>query len=143
MSTAIGQADAEADAYALAHHVAVVNVYTASQAIPAAIPITLAGHTFTTAFDADDGFHPAPFTQGLIANMVDLAYNEAFGQSLPVLSDQEIVQNVGFTPTGGTTYYDVQPFILLPASVPEPSTIILATLGGLTLLAGGAIRGNN
>ena len=112
---AIGQANAQADAYALAHDVPVVDLYSASQQISSAIPITLAGHTFTTAF-APDNFHPAPFLQGLLANMVDLALNQTFHQTLPVLSDQQIVHNVGFTPTGGTTFYNVQPFVLVPLS---------------------------
>ena len=64
--------------------------------------------------------------QGLLANMVDTAYNEAFHQSLPILSDQQIVSNVGFTPTGGTSFYNVQPFVLLPAR--EPSSVVLAIL---------------
>ncbi len=144
LSTAIGQADAEADAYALAHNVPVVDLYTASQVLTGAIPITLAGHTFTTAF-APDEFHPAPFMQGLLANMVDMAYNEGFGQSLPILSDQQIVQNVGFTPTGGTTYDDVQPYVLLPAVGPSKSNVISssgATIGGSAPGAANIISGN-
>ena len=58
LGAAIGQANAQADAYALAHDVPVVDLYSASQQISSAIPITLAGHTFTTAF-APDNFHPA------------------------------------------------------------------------------------
>ena len=37
--------------------------------------------------------------------MVTLAFNEKFGQALPMLSDQQIVHNVGFTPTGATSYF--------------------------------------
>ena len=131
LSAAIGQADAQADAYALAHNVAVVNLYKASQVITDAIPITLAGHQFTTAF-APDGFHPAPFLQGLLANMVNLAYNEKFHQSLPQLSDQQIVHNVGSTPTGSTSFFNVQPYVI----VPEPAAWHLAAIGGAVLLAG-------
>jgi GDSL-like Lipase/Acylhydrolase family/PEP-CTERM motif len=113
LSAAIGQANAQADAYALSRNVPVVDLYTASQVITAAIPITLAGHSFTTAF-APDNFHPAPFLQGLLGNMVDMAFNQAFGQTLPLLSDQQIVHNVGFTPAGSTSFYNVQPFVLVP-----------------------------
>ena len=134
LSNAIAQANAQADAYALAHNVPVIDLYTASHVIPSAVPFTLAGHTFTTAF-APDNFHPAPFLQGLLANMVNLAFNEKFGQNLPMLSDQQIVHNVGFTPAGATSYFNVQPFVL----VPEPSSVALLTLGAL-LLVGRRVR---
>jgi hypothetical protein len=130
VSAVIAQEDALADAYAVAHNVAVVNSFAAIDALTSALPITLAAQTFTTAF-APDGHHPAPFVQGLLANSIDLAFNESFGQTLPILTDQQIVQNVGFTPNGATTFYNVQPFLL---TVPEPSTLILAALGSLALL---------
>ena len=72
------------------------------------------------------------FLQGLLANMVDTAFNQAFGQSLPILSDQKIVTNAHFTPNAGTTFFNVQPFILLP--VPEPSSIVLAITAGVGML---------
>jgi hypothetical protein len=62
--------------------------------------------------------------------MVDLAFNEKFHQSLPILSDQQIVHNVGGTPTGATSFYNVQPFVI----VPEPSTLALAGLAAGALL---------
>ena len=119
VSGVIAQEDALADAYCLANNVAVVNSFAAGDALNAAVPFTLAGHTFTTAF-APDGHHPAPFVQGLLANAIDSGLNATFGQGLPILSDQQIVQNVGFTPTGGTTYYNVLPYVLVP--VPGDTT---------------------
>jgi hypothetical protein len=129
VSAAIKQANAQADGYALSHGIPVLDLYTASQQISAAIPLTLAGHTFTTAF-APDNFHPAIFLQGLLANMVDQAYNQYFHQSLPILSDQQIVKNAGFTvspPFTSPTYFNVQPFVLLPT--PEPASGVLAAVG--------------
>ena len=130
VSAAIKQANALADAYALAHGIPVLDLYTASQQISAAIPLTLGGHTFTTAF-APDNFHPAVFLQGLLANMVDQAYNQYFHQSLPILSDQQIVRNAGFTPNTQTTFYSVQPFVILPT--PEPASGVLAAVGAVSV----------
>lgn len=134
VSNAIAQANAIADQYALSHGVPVVDLFTASRVLPGMIPLTLGGHQFTTMF-APDGFHPAPFVQGLLANMVDKAYNLGFGQNLPILSDQKIVQNVGFTPGSGTSTFDVTPFVLLPT--PEPSSLALAAIGGVVLIVAG------
>ena len=132
VKTAIATANSQVNKYALSHGIPVLDLYTASQVIPASIPLSLGGHTFTTAF-APDNFHPAVFLQGLLANMVDTAYNQYFHQSLPILTDQKIVQNAGFTPNTGTTYFNVQPFVLLP--VPEPSGILLSVMaGGLVVL---------
>jgi hypothetical protein len=132
VSQAIAQANAQADAYALSHGVPVLDLYTASQQISAAIPLTMAGVQFTTAF-APDNFHPAVFLQGLLGNMVDTAYNQYFHQSLPILSDQKIVQNTGNTPNNQLTYYSVQSYVLLPT--PEPASGVLA----LVAVAGGGI----
>ena len=125
----VAQEDALVDAYALAHNVAVVNIFSAIDTLTSNSPLTLAGQSFASPF-APDGHHPAPYVQGLLANSIDLAFNEKFGQTLPILTDQQIVRNVGLTPTPGTTFYNVQPFVL----VPEPPTLIFAALGGLALL---------
>ncbi len=137
LSNAIAAADAQANAYALAHGVPVVDMYTASQVIVNLVPFTFGGHTFTTALAPDD-FHPSVFAQGLLANLVDTAFNEGFGQSLPLLSDQTIVANAGYTPNADTTYFYVQPFVLLP--VPEPATGLLAMMACTGTLAYRLIR---
>lgn len=131
LSAAIGQANAQANAYALSHNVPVVDMYTASHTVLTESSFSLGGHTYTTPFAADN-FHPATWVQGLLANMVDTAFNLHWGQELPLLSDQQIVANTGFTPSGSPTYYNVTPYILLP--VPEPSTFALAGIGGTALL---------
>jgi len=124
------QANTLADQYALSHGVPVVDMYTASQTIGAAIPMTLGGHTFTTAF-APDNFHPAPFLQGLLSNMVVTAMDQKFHQTLPLLTDQKIVTNSHFTAGPGATYYNVAPFVI----VPEPSTWTLSVLAGVGVAA--------
>ncbi len=65
--------------------------------------------------------------------MVDTAFNLQWGQNLPILSDQQITKNAGFTPNTGTTYFDVQPYVLLPVAVPEPSSVVLLSLGAFAL----------
>ncbi|HEY1599904.1 MAG TPA: PEP-CTERM sorting domain-containing protein, partial [Pirellulales bacterium] len=47
--------------------------------------------------------------------------------------DQQIVTNSGFTPNTATTFFNIQPFVLLP--VPEPATYALAIVAcfGLAL----------
>jgi hypothetical protein len=126
LSAAIVQANTLANAYALSHNVPVIDLYTASHTVLAGSTFPIGGHTFTTAF-ASDGFHPAGWVQGLLSNMVDTAYNLQWHQGLPLLSDQQIVRNQGFTPNNLTTYTDVSGLILLP--VPEPATWMLAMVG--------------
>jgi hypothetical protein len=132
LSAAILQANSLANAYALSHNVPVIDLYSASHLFGSLSSYTLAGHTFTTSF-ASDGFHPAGWVQGLLANMVDTAYNLRWHQGLPLLSDQQIVANQGFTPTGATSFSNVSPYILLP--VPEPATSSLAITGAVLALA--------
>jgi len=128
LSVAIGQANSQANAYALSHNIPVIDMYTASHTVLSGNSFALGGHTYTTPF-ASDQFHPGTWVQGLLANMVTTASNLQWHQGLPILSDQQIVRNTGFTPGAGTTYYNVTPLILLP--VPEPSTWALAAIGTL------------
>jgi hypothetical protein len=133
LASAILQANTLANAYALSHNVPVIDLYTVSHSLLNGSTFPLGGHTFTTAF-MSDGFHPAGWVQGLLGNMVDTAYNLQWHQGLPLLSDQQIVVNQGFTPNGLTTYSNVAPFILLP--VPEPTTWALAIVGASFCLVG-------
>jgi hypothetical protein len=130
LSGAIGAANNQANAWALSHNIPVIDLYTASHTVLQGNSFPLGGHTYTTAF-ASDGFHPARWVQGLLANMVTEAFNSNWGSTLPTLSDQQIVTNTGFTPSGSPTFFDVTPFILLP--VPEPSSWVLASLGAMLL----------
>lgn len=131
LSSAIQQANQQANAYALSHNVVVVDMYSASHLFGDLTSYTLAGHTFTTPF-ASDGFHPAGWVQGLLANMVDTAYNLRWNQGLPLLTDQQIVANQGFSASGPTNTTSLSQFILLP--VPEPATWIMSLAGAFVAL---------
>lgn len=122
LSDAIHQTNQAIDAYVLSKGIPIVDFGGASPDLLAAFPLTLGGATFTTPF-ASDNFHPAPVVQGLLANLVDTAFNLGYGLSLPILSDQQIARNAGKTPNNLTTYFDVSPFVLVP--VPEASPLIL------------------
>lgn len=129
LSDAIGEADRQANAYALSKGIPVLDMYGASDLILTQSAFPLGGATFTTPF-ASDGFHPAVWVQGLLGNMVTTALNLQYDMNLPQLSDQQIAKNAGKVPNSATTYYDVTPFILL---VPEPSTLSLVGMGALGL----------
>lgn len=112
-------------AHALAEGIPVLDLFALSQHVTAQPPLTLAGVTIDT-LSAPDGFHPAPIVHGLVANMFIEAANLAYGAGLEPLSDQQLLQNAGFTPLpGGPTYFDVSPYVI----VPEPSAILLALAG--------------
>lgn len=137
----ISQANAQANAYALSKGIPVLDIFNYSQIMPqvnGSHPFKLGGVNFTSAY-LSDGFHPRPWVQGLVANAVSTAYNEQYGLNLPIISDQKIVQNSGFTPSGPTSYYDVSPFIIFPT--PEPSSWLLAAAGGSLLLLARVRRG--
>jgi lysophospholipase L1-like esterase len=122
LSDAIHQTNQAINTYVLSKGIPVVDFGSASPDLLAAFPLTLGGATFTTPF-ASDNFHPAPVTQGLLANLVDTAFNLGYGLSLPILSDQQIARNAGKTPNNLTTYFDVSPLVLVP--VPEVSPVAL------------------
>ena len=132
LSNAIGQANAKADQYAISQGIPILDFYTASHSLLSNSPQTLGGHTFPNSF-APDGYHPSPAVQGLIANMVAWAFNKKYGQSMPYLSDQQIVTNAGFTPNSETTYFDISLYVI----VPEPSSAVLAAIACVWLAAFG------
>jgi hypothetical protein len=131
-------ANVQIDQYALAHSIPVIDLFTAADVLIPMYPWSFGGHTFSTIF-ANNGFDIQTQPEGLISNMIATAFDSRYGQSLPQFSDQQIVATAGFTPNSATTYYDVRPFVILP----EPSTIILAALGGgllVTLRRRGSAR---
>lgn len=106
-----------------------INLFKASEVLAPLYPWTFGGHTFSTMF-ASNGFDILTQPEGIVANAIATAFNVGYGQNLPMFSDQQIVQTAGFTPNGGTTYYNAAQFVITP----EPSAISLAALGGVALL---------
>ncbi len=121
--TAIMDINSQIEQYALTRGIPVVDLFTAADVLIPLYPWTFGGHTFNTAFSYN-GLDIQTQPEGLISNMMAMAFNEAYGQNLPIFSDQQIVTTAGFTPNTDTTYYDVSPLVLLPA--PEPATLVLA-----------------
>ncbi|HVU86287.1 MAG TPA: SGNH/GDSL hydrolase family protein [Pirellulales bacterium] len=133
---AIITANNEIQQFALAHGVPVIDLFKAADVLVPLYPWTFGGHTFSTMF-ASNQFDILTQPEGLISNMIATAFNEVFGQNLPIFSDQQIVTNSGFTPSGPTTFYNVSQFVITP----EPATWILAALGGLFALFWGVHPG--
>lgn len=130
----IRDANAQVNAYALSQGIPVIDLfglYEMLAQVSTATPFELGGRTFNRGFHPSYDEQPQSWGQGLIANIVATAYNEAYGMSLPLLSDQQIVANAGYVPNDEITYYDVSRFVLLP--VPEPSTWGLCTAALLTV----------
>ncbi|MFO0947567.1 MAG: hypothetical protein U1D30_16855 [Planctomycetota bacterium] len=136
LSQAISEANRLANDYALSLGIPVMDRYHVSRDFKSFLPWTLGGHTFTSSY-APDNYHPATVVQGLMGNMVSTAFNEVYGLSLPLLSDQEIVSNAGYLPDSLETYFDVSPYVLLPhdlTPVPEVSSwLMLGCLMGSTV----------
>jgi hypothetical protein len=78
-------------------------------------------------FFLPDGTHPDTLVQGILANAVIAAANQAYGAGLTPLGDAEILANAGLLPDDGWDGidFDASAFVL----VPEP--------GGLALLGAG------
>ena len=128
---AMMEANLQIEHFALSRGIPVVDMFKYADVVIPQYPWTFGGHTFPTAFSGN-GLDILTQPEGIISNMMATAFNEAYGQHLPIFSDQQIVATAGFTPNGDTTYYDVSQFVMLP--VPEPATLTLAVLGGLALL---------
>jgi lysophospholipase L1-like esterase len=128
---AIETANEQIKTLAFSRGIPVLDLFRFSQDVVDHPPLELAGVSFADLF-APDRFHPAPIIQGLLANMVVEAANGAFGADIGPLTDQELVLRVGRTPlTTDPTFYDVRPYVLV---VPEPSTLLLASLAMMPLL---------
>ena len=89
-----------------------------------------------TAGFVEDGVHPNTVIQGLIANEFLDALNIGYHTGVPLFTEQQVLAHRGIAYGGSDTVlaqigsYDQY----ITNYVPEPSTIILAALGGLALL---------
>ena len=91
-----------------------------------------AGGTSGNDLYLSDGYHPGTVMQGIIANAVLQADHVAYGDSVTPISEQQTATWAGLTPNKSTTFFNVNPYVIYTA--PEPSTLLLAALGGLALL---------
>ena len=159
---AIQSANSQLISFALANHIAVLDLYAESATVippapssPVSLlghqPLTLAGYNFyndhytnpsnvsfstSGIFAIGDQFHPGSAVHGLLANEVLLAANR-FGAGLSPMSDQQIVQNAlgGSLPGGGPTYFNVSPYV-----IPEPSSYALAVIALAAFSAAKVVR---
>ncbi len=129
---AIISANQQIQAYALEHHIAVIDLFKASDVLAPLYPWTFGGQTFDTMF-ASNGFDILTQPEGIIANAVSTAFDVGFGQNLPIFSDQQIVAAAGLPSNSATTYYDVAQFVITP----EPSSNVLFLWGLVICLAVG------
>ena len=60
-----------------------------------------------------DGIHPGPVFTGIMANFVNRALNLKYGTTFPIMSNEYILTQSGYSPTPGETYYNVDPYIVL------------------------------
>ncbi|MCC7084679.1 MAG: hypothetical protein IT427_06700 [Pirellulales bacterium] len=122
--SAIGYTNQRIAADVLARGIPVLDLFRLGRDLAASSSLTLGGVTIADLF-APDGFHPAPIMHGLIANLFIEAMNRAYDAELEPLSDQQLLENAGYTPlSGGPTYFDVGPYVI----VSEPGTNGLAIL---------------
>jgi lysophospholipase L1-like esterase len=122
---------------AKSHHVPLLDLYGLTDLTQR--PLTLAGVTLTpTAFPtpnpffAADFFHPDTVMQGLLANLILDAEQQAYGLDVSKLrlSDQEIVSQAGYQGIGPASYLNLGGYLDFTPS-PEPSTLVLCGLAGL------------
>ncbi|HEY4309213.1 MAG TPA: autotransporter-associated beta strand repeat-containing protein [Pirellulales bacterium] len=121
--------NSQIEQFALDRHIPVIDLFKASEVLTPLYPWNFGGHTFDTAY-AGNGFDILTQPEGIISNAISIAFNDAYGQHLPIFSDQQIVQTAGFTPDSGTTYYDAAQFVITP----EPSALVLLAIGALALM---------
>ncbi len=128
-------ANAEITQFALLNKVAVIDLYAAYAGLLGSRSLSLGGLTFTTTSATDplfasDGFNPSAIVQGLFANMVIDAADLGFSAGLTPITDEQLVTNIGDTPTAtGLTYINLAPYVLAPdTNAPITSETITATL---------------
>lgn len=81
--------------------------------------ITVGGVTFNNSAGIDvqnifveDGIHPHTGASGIIANVYLQAFNSAYGETIPLLSEEELVTIVGRTYVSDTLNFDYPSYVL-------------------------------
>jgi lysophospholipase L1-like esterase len=121
--TATNMANQQLQSYANTKGMVVIDTVGLGQLTQQA-SITLAG-TATNDYWSPDNFHPSGVMQGLFSNAVMKGFQEGYSAATSglILTDQEILNNSkdAGTPTIQTsTYFNVQPYVILPQTEPPP-----------------------
>jgi lysophospholipase L1-like esterase len=108
---AIQLADQQIDAFAVAHHIPVVDMYGLTHILNT--PVTMGGVQVTNLY-APDFFHPNTVGQGILADTVLDAFHEGYDLNVRRLrlSDQQILAEAHIAHKPGRTFFDVDPFVL-------------------------------
>jgi lysophospholipase L1-like esterase len=135
LATAVNLANQQLLTYASAHHIVCVNFVGLGQLTQQPF-ITLAG-TSTHDYWSPDNFHPSSVMQGLSSNAMMLAFHLGYGVANVNLrlTDQEILNadpDAGKPAIQTATYFNVQPYVIMPASTTLVATAPLATTAGAT-----------
>ena len=138
VTAAIQSLNAQIISLAASYHFPVVDMFGLGNLTPSltslgGVTMLNAGGTSGNDLYLSDGFHPGTVMQGIIANAVLQADHVAYGDSVTPISEQQSATWAGLTPNKSTTFFNVNPYVIYTA--PESSTLILAALGGLALLA--------
>lgn len=72
------------------------------------------GGTATSNLFTQDGLHPHTAIQGIVANAVMNAFNQAFGEDLPLISEQQLVTQLGRTYSGNTLNLNYNSYLTVP-----------------------------
>jgi lysophospholipase L1-like esterase len=99
--------------------------------------VTLGGINVKSFLYSVDGFHPSTIGSGVIANAELEALRRGYNVNVQALSDREILRAAGLQGKDGFADFNVGSFVITQNN-PEPSSFVLAGLGGFGLL--GIIR---
>lgn len=105
------------------------------------VPIQMVGSNSNPTYFFQDGLHPAVVGNGIFANLMITALNEGLDQNIALISDQLILQRAGLSAqyTGQTSNLDYASYVYFNP-VPEPSSVVLLAVAGLTLASIAARR---
>lgn len=122
--TATNMANQQLESYARAHGIVVIDTVGLGQLTQQ--PYIVMAGTQTSDYWSPDNFHSSGVMQGLWSNAVMNGFHEGYGAATTglILSDQDILNNSGDvvnTIIHTPTYYNVQPFVILPPRTHTPA----------------------
>jgi lysophospholipase L1-like esterase len=111
---AISAANVGIEGFAAAEGVPVIDLAGLGRLAEAPLAV---GGVAVPDFYAPDGFHPATVAQGLLGNAVLEAFAGAYDPRIARfrLTDQRLLDEAGIAHAPGHSYFDVSPYVILPA----------------------------